>query len=525
MGVTELLFNPRSGKPGLPSQQIFAFADHPETPIYISNDGGVSWQPLPGQPLQGYFAHHAVLTTTGILYITYTDAPGPNGVSAGAVWKLNTLTGQWTDISPIKTGQHGASGYAGLAVDYTHPDTLMVSTLDRWNPGDDIFRSTDGGTTWHALRAEQQLDDSLTPYMNFGGNKPSMGWWLGALAIDPFRPGSAMYGTGATIWATPDVDQSDLGKPTHWSIGANGIEETAVLALISPPTGAPLFSGLGDIGGYRHDDIHISPQSGMWTPHMYNCSDLAFAQNKPAIILRSGHGDNEVDADISYDDGHTWSGFGSQPNGTRGGGPIAISTEGNAIVWSARSAPVSVSLDHGTTWTPSAGAPPELELAADSVDDHVFYGLDKTGNSVYRSVDSGVTFTKVSSAAPRGDYKMIVTAPGHRGEIWIAGGSGLFHSTDGGAAFSKVSPLTGISGFGLGKAAAGANEPALYAAGTIGSLYALYRSTDSGATWVRINDDQHQFGNLAPVIGDPRIFGRVYFGTNGRGIHYADPAC
>jgi len=41
-------------------------------------------------------------------------------------------------------------------------------------------------------------------------------------------------------------------------------------------------------------------------------------------------------------------------------------------------------------------------------------------------------------------------------------------------------------------------------------------------SWVRINDDQHQWGAVSPVIGDPRVFGRVYIGTNGRGIIRGD---
>lgn len=51
-----------------------------------------------------------------------------------------------------------------------------------------------------------------------------------------------------------------------------------------------------------------------------------------------------------------------------------------------------------------------------------------------------------------------------------------------------------------------------------------FRSADEGTSWVRINDDQHQYGWIGQTItGDPRVFGRVYLGTNGRGILRGDP--
>jgi hypothetical protein len=40
---------------------------------------------------------------------------------------------------------------------------------------------------------------------------------------------------------------------------------------------------------------------------------------------------------------------------------------------------------------------------------------------------------------------------------------------------------------------------------------------------VRINDNLHQYGSTtAAITGDPRVYGRVYFSTNGRGIIYGD---
>ena len=39
-----------------------------------------------------------------------------------------------------------------------------------------------------------------------------------------------------------------------------------------------------------------------------------------------------------------------------------------------------------------------------------------------------------------------------------------------------------------------------------------------------MNDDRHQYGTrFRCLAGDPRIFGRVYVGTDGRGILYGEP--
>ena len=80
------------------------------------------------------------------------------------------------------------------------------------------------------------------------------------------------------------------------------------------------------------------------------------------------------------------------------------------------------------------------------------------------------------------------------------------------------------SNIGFDKAATGQNYMAIYSSGAVvDGVTGVYRSTDAGATWVRINDDAHQYGNLQEYItGDPRIYGRVYYGTNGRGIIYGD---
>ena len=44
-------------------------------------------------------------------------------------------------------------------------------------------------------------------------------------------------------------------------------------------------------------------------------------------------------------------------------------------------------------------------------------------------------------------------------------------------------------------------------------------SIDGGATWKKLNDDTERWGNVNHCIsGDPKVYGRVYISTNGRGI-------
>jgi xyloglucan-specific exo-beta-1,4-glucanase len=92
----------------------------------------------------------------------------------------------------------------------------------------------------------------------------------------------------------------------------------------------------------------------------------------------------------------------------------------------------------------------------------------------------------------------------------------------GAASFIKLEHLRHADSLGFGKAAPGKDYPALFLAGKINGLHALFRSDDAGANQVRTNDDQHLYGSISRATGDPRAFGRVYFATSGRGAIYGD---
>jgi oligoxyloglucan reducing-end-specific cellobiohydrolase len=112
------------------------------------------------------------------------------------------------------------------------------------------------------------------------------------------------------------------------------------------------------------------------------------------------------------------------------------------------------------------------------------------------------------------------------GDIWLPlGVSGLFHSVDGGVTWTNPSNVAWANSVAVG-AAGSTHTPAVYLYGmpTASSAMAIYRSDDNGTTWVQINDALHQYGGPTLIQADPRVYGRVYLGMNGRGIIYGEPA-
>jgi len=77
---------------------------------------------------------------------------------------------------------------------------------------------------------------------------------------------------------------------------------------------------------------------------------------------------------------------------------------------------------------------------------------------------------------------------------------------------------------GFGKPDRGHSYPTLFASAKIRGVRGIFRSDDAGRRWTRINDDRHQYAwTGAAITGDPRVHGRVYIATNGRGIIIGDP--
>ncbi len=535
LGVVWVVFDKSTGTPGTPTQSIYVGVADLGQSVYRSTDGGVTWAALAGQPTSpAFMPHHAVLASTGMLYLTYSNRGGPYDGDMGDVWKYDTRASVWTKITPDPASSTSSwFGYGGLAVDAQNPNTLVVSELNRWWPEANIWRSTNGGVTWTSMwnwgpwptRTFRYAHDiSASSWLTFNQvlalpeRAPRLGWMIGDIEIDPFDSNRMLYGTGATIYGTDDLTNWDRGVAFTLSVKAQGLEETSVQDLISPPAGAPLLSALGDLGGLRHDDLGVPPVRLFSNPTTTTGTSLDFAQALPNIIARVGNGGGSFG--YSADGGATWSP--GNPAGANGGN-IGVSSDGRSLVWSPANRPVQYSLNNGSSWTASGGLPQGARVGSDRIVAGKYYAA--ANGAFYVSVDHGVTFTRTAAAGLPTARVRFKASPFRTGDIWwSAGWQGLWRSTNGGVSFTKVASVQEADNIGFGRPARDRGYPALYSSAKIGDVRGIFRSDDAGLSWTRINDDRHQYAYTgAAITGDPRVYGRVYVSTNGRGIIYGEP--
>lgn len=542
IGITFVMFDKASGKAGEPTPVVYAGWADKEQSVFVSKNNGADWEPIAGQP-KGMLPNHAGIDASGDLYLSYGDSPGPGDMTRGAVYRYQPKDGKWTDVTPLKNTADDKFGYGGCSVLPSATGTVLVGTLNRWGPGDDAFLTNDGGKTWRSVLKEGVHDDAGAKYLYWGREQNqdnlSKSGWLNDIDIDPFNGAHAMYVTGQGVWATETLTQAAPEK-VQWTFRNLGLEETAVTDLASPPEGAPLLSTVGDLGGFRHDELDSAPKGGMFqNPIFGSGSSLDFAELKPNVVVRAGsrsHGSEATSGAISQDGGSTWTPFPTDPPGDVNGS-IVVSADGSTVIWAPKNGKVVLTRDQGASWTPCAGlpdppklpdwAPTNFRIAADRVNPQKFYIYDAMAGSTYFSADAGNTFVESKTGLPaRAEYELgpttVEAVPGMEGHAWASTGAELYRTTDSGQTWQTLEAITGSAGVGFGKGKEGASYPAVFLIAKVSDVYGLYRSDDEGKSWIRINTATQQYGGANRIIGDPRKFGRAYIGTHGRGILVGD---
>ncbi|MBL3655141.1 PKD domain-containing protein [Fulvivirga sediminis] len=505
----------------------------------------------------------------------------------GAVYKFNVATGVWTDVSPqdfmqdldkIAEGEdqvhYGA--YSGISIDPNDEDRILATSInsyrgpqywevdgtyeDSW--GDNIFLSEDGGETWREMFRYYWQEGGIFPdydMMDDGGIPWIRGnniHWSGAIVIDPFNSERAFVTAGNGVWATENLSDSYVtlewrgssqdtlvhGKAI-WQFMSKGIEETVPSDVVTIP-GGPTVSVILDYDGFVHEDLdeyspygrHKTNVSGSLYP-LGSTTGIDYAVEGEVLVKTARAREVSTRYNTipigpvqwSEDGGLTWTTqtYITSPPDSLGGGKVAISTDGEVTLWMPEQGDTMYRYENAA-WTVVDGVSFEgIRPEADKVNVNKFYTFDPADGGFYVSTDKGVSFTKTATLSA-GYFETVRAVPGYEGDVWVPlTENGLTRTTNSGASFTPISSVSYCEAVGLGKAAPGASYPTVFIFGTVGDVTGVFMSTNQGASWVRINDDEHEYGGLANgefVQGDWNVFGRVYMSTAGRGIVYGEPS-
>lgn len=518
--------------------------------LYKSTDGGATWTgiPIPAAVTSTITSNqlhipHLARAADGMLYVPFTSGSGPGSVHPSSLYKFDGGTA-WTKLIASGEGTY-FGGIGGLSVYGSGATTkIVLGVSGTWGDAAWIqiaMRSADGGATWQEIGKSGDTNGTLN-YHDFSGY-----WgWVDDLDIDPFDPDHVSYVVGGGIFSTSDAFSAPL---PHWTFDVQGIEEMVNLAMAAPPPGASyvLASAHGDTGLFVHTSLTTradrSPALGFG-----NGTGIDMAWKNPAFIVGVGSFGGSSKGAYSTDSGVTWTSFPTVPSVATSAGDVsrvAVTADGSNVIWAIAGQVPYYSADKGVSWTatnlpaPPTGYQVGYHVVADRKNPLKVYAYDHGGNwwypsnsaRFYSSTDGGRTFTACSQTwSPNGNSMTgLAVNPFAEGDVWLADANNLWHSVDSGATWTKLTAMATVGAeftnvHGAIKVALGAPAPgssysaAVYLIGTINGKDGVYRSDDTGVTWIRIDDDAHRYGGVSGIVADSSIYGRVILA--GRGMVY-----
>ena len=448
--------------------------------LFRSRDAGATWHAV--RPSTARYVGEIYAAGSGILYIAgRSPLPAAAGVlrstDGGTTWKV-VLDGSWSlAVDPARAGTVWAVSEAGVRVtrdggtswrsagrapardlsaivlDPRRPRILYVST--RHN---DVFRSLDGGRTWHPFGAGPK---------GRSGPRPGL---TALLVVDPRKPGTLYAGDGLGVVKT--VNGGATWRRADAGVVASHVQRVA-LAASNPAT---IYAG-GSV--FTADQQH----------DQYQTVSRSDDRGRTWVRLRT-------------DDG---------PTLTVDPGALAVDpSDHRHVLVGGRG--ITGSHDGGATWTSLYRVPHANDMlwnitfvaSNPSQVYAVIYDGATEGSRVIRSSDGGATW----NGGAGGELILAFAVHPKRAESLYAGyegetsgGGGVATSSDGGRSWRRhsIPGVQSVNAF----AVAPSDPETIYAATDVG----LARSIDGGERW-RIVPKPDLF--LRAVVVDPERSETVY---------------
>ncbi len=481
--------------------------------IYCSVDGGNNFRYLQGSP---EYPFRMTSDSENNLYVSYKNA---------GIARFLLKEKSWQEISPDYSD---VETYTGITIDPEDDNHILCNargkkqkmTLPFWE-------SFDGGESWFCHKNGESVE-----WLN------KISWWSSrkynsqpsAIIFDHFKNQKAWFTDWYGIYRAEGLGEKKIKVYSE----IYGHEELVIFDMLCTPQGANLLTGCADNGGLYHEDIYDFPEICF---SQQETTGLDFCEKNPQFVARvssDGWGKRNFNFYISTDGGKNW----DKRNNPGKNGKIACSaTDIDNLVYMGREAqPLKYSRDGGYNWLVSDS--PETEkrdfwdwnepIASDRYLDGVFYYFHK--GSFYVSTNGGENWIQVNSCLPEAagggkNYIKVKALPFLKSNVLLSlGANGLFKTEDGGYSFEKVNYFEISHLIASGKPEPGSNNPTIFVYGKANNKWGVFCSFDKGESWMKINKKDKLMGNDPnSMAADRQKSGRVYIGTNGRGIYYGEP--
>jgi hypothetical protein len=521
-GMTGILFDPALGVSGGKTNTIFAASYG--NGVYESTNGGASWTHLSGSPSD---VDYAAVSSTGAYYVAANNS--------SQLWRY--MNGTWTEL--LSSFDYFVTS---VAINPLNPSEIVVVGA---NSSPNV--SYDGGLTWTGFGANNQATASDVPWLaTTGGTGAQLG--STALVFNPLVPNQLITTGGTGVWNTVLPQNWTASTPVVWNSQTAGIEQLCANQIIVPTSGHPVLASWDRAFFYVNDPNSYATTYGPVANAFAMGWSLDYASSNPNFVAGIADWWGIEESGYSTDGGQTWNLFPTMPAfaGKTIGGTIAVSsptdivwapadgfqpyyTTNGGASWSAVNLP-GVTDWSGFDWAYYFNA---KTVTADRVLPNTFY-MYYAGQGVYKSTDGGANWTQTFSGqiSPTSYYSSELEAvPGEASNLFFTGGptgdmtEPFMRSSDGGTSWTAVANVRQVSVFGFGAPATAGGYPSIYIAGYVNGVYGIWQSNDNANSWIQIGDyPTDSLAGIRSISGDPNVYGQVYLGLAGDGFAYLPAA-
>jgi len=408
-----------TGVPGQPN--VFYFGSVGGG-VWKTINAGRTWTPIfDSQPVASIGAIAVAPSNPEVIYVGSGEADMRSQISYGnGVYKSSDAGLTWKNVGLADTRQIGR-----IVVDPRNPDVVLVAALGHaYGPNADrgVFRSRDGGTTWDKVLFKD--DDTGAIDLAFEPGNPrviyAVMWQTRRPPWSIYPPAS---GPGSGLYKSTDGGDTWHTLLGH-GLPSEGLGRMGVAVAPSNPRRVYLIVDARDGGLYRSDDAgenwqRVDNEARIWGRGWYFCGIAADPKDENTVYVTN------TSTYRSRDGGKSFAAIKGAPGGDDYH-QLWIAPEDAQRMILASDQGVIVSVDGAETWSSWYNQPTAqfYHVAADNRFPYWVYGAQQDSGAAgtpTRSAHRNISFRDWDASPAGGESGYVAPDPLHPGIVYGGG--------------------------------------------------------------------------------------------------------